>query len=157
MPKKLWNKVTKALAVKQEAEAAHDPLHVATAALMIQVSVTHDDFSEDEKVSVLACIEEHFELETSQARSVFERALEHHDEAADLYSFTRPIMAVLEYEQQVEIVRLLYRVAFADHHLEHFEEHIITRIASLLGVGPHDRVRIKQEVRDEIEGAAGTA
>jgi len=152
MPKMLWNTVTKALAARKEESSEHDPLHIATAALMIQVSVTHDDFSEEEKTSVLACIEEHFDLETQHALSVFEQAQEHHDEAVDLYRFTRPIMAVLEYEQQVEIVRLLYRVAFADNHLEHFEEHIITQISSLLGVGPQDRVRIKQQVRAEVDG-----
>ena len=59
-------------------------------------------------------------------------------------------MEEMEYEQQKEIVRLLYRVAFADNHLEHFEEHIVTRIASLLGVGPKDRVAMKQQVRAEI-------
>lgn len=150
----LWNKVTKALTVRQETVPEHDPLHIAAAALMIQVSVTHDGFSEEERVSVLACIEEHFDLETSQALSVFEQAVEDQEEAVDLYRFTRPIMEVLEYEQQVEIVRLLYRVAFADNHLEHFEEHIITQIASLLGVGAPDRVRIKQQVRSEMEGAS---
>ena len=149
MPKQIWSKFTEILKVTETAKEPRDPLHVATAALMIHVSITHDDIGAEEKQAVLSSIQDHFDLEESQAREIFEKAMTHHEEAADLYTFTRVIMAELEYEQQVDIVRLLYRVAFADNHLEHFEEHIITRIASLLGVGPKDRVAIKQQVRAE--------
>ena len=149
MPIQIWNKFKDGLGLDKNAQEPHEPLHVVTAALMIRVSITHEDISHAEKRSILVCIQEHFDLEESLAHEVFEKAVEHHDNATDLYDFTRVIMAELEHEQQIEIVRLLYRVAFADNHLENFEEHIITRIAGLLGVGTRDRVRLKQEVRAE--------
>ena len=149
MTKQLWSKFTDILGIEKDVTEPHDPLHVVTAALMIHVSITHDDISDTEKQSILVCIQEHFDLEETHAHEVFEKAVGHHDKASDLYAFTRVIMAELEHEQQIEIIRLLYRVAFSDNHLEHFEEHIITRISGLLGVGPRDRVRIKQEVRAE--------
>ncbi len=149
MPKQIWTKFKNTFRLEAEVKEPHEPLHVVTAALMIHVSITHDDISDVEKQGVLICIQEHFDLEETQAHKVFEKAVEHHDNATDLYDFTRVIMAELEHEQQIEIVRLLYRVAFADNHLENFEDHIITRIAGLLGVGTRDRVRLKQEVRVE--------
>lgn len=153
MPIDIWNKFKTILSSESDVEAPHEPLHIVTAALMIHVAVTHDDVNDAEKQSVLSCIQEHFDLEETQAHGVFEQALAQHDEATDLYDFTRVIMAELEYEQQIEIVRLLYRVAFADNHLENFEEHIITRISSLLGVGARERVRLKQEVRVETDSS----
>ena len=151
MPKQIWTKFTEILGSDKDAKEPHDPLHIAAAALMIHVSITHDDISDTEKQDILICIQEHFDLEETHAQVVFEKAVEHHDEAVDLYTFTRVIMSELEHEQQKEIVRLLYRIAFADNHLEHFEEHIITRISGLLGVGPRDRVKIKQDVRAEAK------
>ncbi|MGN7437642.1 MAG: TerB family tellurite resistance protein [Alcanivorax sp.] len=150
MPIQIWNKFTEMLSVTDDAKEPRDPLHVATAALMIHVSLTHEDIGDSEKQAVLLSIQNHFDLQESEALQVFEKAYEHHNESTDLYRFTRVIMEEMEYEQQKEIVRLLYRVAFADNHLEHFEEHIVTRIASLLGVGPKDRVAMKQQVRAEI-------
>ena len=151
MAKKTWNKFSKLLGLEtKEGEATHNEMHIVTAALMIHVSITHDDFSDAEKSGTLMCIQEHFELDEVVAHQILEKATEHHDEATDLYSFTRVIMRELEQEGQQEIVKLLYRVAFADQHLDHFEEQIITRISGLLGVNAHDRVRIKQEVRAEV-------
>lgn len=151
MVQKIWQTVSEALGLpKNETdEDKHDPIHIVTGALMVHVAITHDDFNEAERQNILICLKDHFDLEEEHALEVFERAMDHHDDAVDLYSFTRVIMKELDQERQQQIVKLLYRVAFADDHLDHFEEHIISRIAGLLGVGVKDRVRLKHEVRDE--------
>lgn len=151
MAKNIWDKFTNILGLEAQGgkSAAPNELHVVTAALMVQVAVTHEDFSDVEKAKVLQNIEEHFQLGAQAANDIFDNAIKCHDEATDLYSLTRVIMKNLRQEEQQEIVRLLYRVAFADDDLDHFEEHIIARIAGLLGVDVRDRVRIKQEVREE--------
>lgn len=69
MPIQIWNKFKDGLGLDKNAQEPHEPLHVVTAALMIRVSITHEDISNAEKRSVLVCIQEHFDLEESLARS----------------------------------------------------------------------------------------
>lgn len=148
MSNSIWTKLHDVLGFGSNGDkVAYDDLHIVTAALMIQVSTTHEGFSDVEKAKTLQCIEEHFKLSEQEAYDVLTRAIEYNDEATDLYSFTRVIMKQLDQDGQQDIIRLLYRVAFADDDLDHFEEHIISRISGLLGVDVRDRVRIKQEVR----------
>jgi len=150
MTKSIWGKLSKLLGDNQQQEQGpHKELHVVTAALMVRVSVTHDDFNVEEKQSILKSIQKHFDIDGDIADKILDKATKDHDNATDLYSFTRVIMGELEQEGQKEIVRLLYQVAFADNNLDHFEEQVISKISGLLGVGVRDRVKIKQEVRDE--------
>ena len=152
MVDKVWSKFSNILGVEEKVtKTAHNEMHIVTAALMIHVSFTHDDFSEAEKVSVLSCIQDHFDLDGNVAHQIVEKATGCHENAIDLYGFTRVIMKELEQEGQKDIVRLLYRVAFADKHLDHFEDQIIAKISGLLGIGVRDRVLIKQEVRAETK------
>ena len=150
MTKSIWGKISKLLGYgPQQDQTPHKELHVVTAALMVRVSVTHEDFNASEKQSIIDSIQKHFDIDTETAKKILDTAIEDHKNATDLYSFTRVIMSELEQEGQKEIVRLLYQVAFADNNLDHFEEQVISKISGLLGVGVRDRVRIKQEVRAE--------
>lgn len=150
MARNIWGKFSNILGLEaQGKESGHNELYVVTAALMIHVAMEHEGLSDAEKTKVLQSIEKHFQLSAQEADAIFENAMIHHKDVTDLYCLTRVIMKNLEQEGQQEIVRLLYRVALADDNLDHFEEHVISRIAGLLGVDVRDRVRIKQEVRAE--------
>ena len=158
----MWGKISQLLGIDiSTCEVTSDKdgyhiheLHLVTAALLVHVSLSHDDFSEDEKASVLLCITGHFDIEETVAHQILDKATQRQEDAIDLHSFTRVITRELEQEGRQEIVRLLWQVAFSDNHLDGFEANAISKIAGLLGVSTRDRVLIKQEVQQTIEATA---
>lgn len=143
----MWGKVTELLGLK--AEVAPDQtseLHLATAALLVHVSMADDDFCAQERQSLLGCLKEEFELTSLVAEQILADAEREQKDASCLYKFTKVITSELDQEGRQDIVRLLWRVAFADRHLDNIESNLLAKVAGLLGVSPEDRIRIKHEV-----------
>jgi len=146
----MFDKVTKLLGLKtQPIEETHNDLHLATAALLVYVSRADGDFSAEERAQLLACMIEHFGLESADADQILDDAEAQQQEATCLYKFTRAITDELDQEGRQDIVRLLWRVAFADKHLDNFESNVLAKISGLLGVSARDRLHLKHEVEAE--------
>lgn len=146
MTKNIWGKLGGILGVgKNSSGPEYSQVWVGAAALMIQVADEHEGISEEEKNAILSSLSQVCGG-SGAAVEIFEQGAQLQAQATDLYCLTRVIMKHTTHEEQCEMVRLLYRVGFADDDLDHFEEHIIARIAGLLGVEVRDRVRIRQEV-----------
>ncbi|PCK00527.1 MAG: hypothetical protein COA45_01735 [Zetaproteobacteria bacterium] len=122
-------------------------LHLVTAVLLVHVALGSEDFSNEEKESVLQCLKDHFDFDDGVAQKVMDGAIKREDDAMELYTFTRTITQELDQEGRQEIVKLLWKVAFADGQLDNFEDNIVKKIGGLLDVSIRDRVRLKQEVQ----------
>ncbi len=146
----MWGKVSELLGLK--ANAATDKgseLQLATAALLVHVSLVDDDFSSEERATLLASLQDQFALSKAVAEKILTDAETQQKEASCLYRFTRVITKELDQEGRQDIVRLLWRVAFADNQLDNFEDNILAKVGGLLGVSTEDRIRIKHEVMAE--------
>tara|TARA_R110002124_G_scaffold149220_1_gene315025 strand:- start:165950 stop:166405 length:456 start_codon:yes stop_codon:yes gene_type:complete len=122
------------------------PLHMAATSLLVNISMSHDGFSDEERTTILETLQEHYKLSAEKALHILNRAISFEKNAIDLHSFTRVINDHLEQDGRQDIVRLLWKVAYADNHLDSAEANTISKIADLLGVSTRDRVQIKQEV-----------
>lgn len=132
--------------------SASDGLALATAALLVQVSKADGDFSETERLELTKSLKGHFGLAEDMALEILARAEKSQEDATCLYAFTRTITDELDQEGRQAIVRLLWRVAFADNHIDNFEANVLAKVSGLLGVSPRDRVLLKHEVEAELEG-----
>lgn len=143
----MWGKVSGLLGLKAEVAADKtSELHLATAALLVHVSVIDDDFSEQERISLLICLKSQFDLAHDVAEQILTEAEVKQQGASCLYQFTKVITSELDQEGRQDIVRLLWQVAFADNLLDNFEANLLAKVAGLLGVVTEDRIRIKHEV-----------
>lgn len=145
----MFDKFLKILRLEPEApQASQDhKLALATAALMVQVSVSDGHFSSDEQDALMRAMTQDFALSPAEARRILEDAVIEQEGATCLYRFTRALTRELDQEGRQEIVRALWRVALADGVVDNFEDNVVARIAGLLGVVAADRIRIKQEVQ----------
>ena len=141
----MWDKVAGLLGIEKK-DAETTDLELATAALLVFVCASDEDYSEVEKQHLTDCMVEFFQLSKGDAERLIADAEGQEKDSTCLYRFTRVITAELDQEGRKDIVRLLWRVAFADNHIDNFEENALAKIAGLLGVSPRDRVLIKQEV-----------
>ena len=141
----------KAFFAKNVVDAEDNALNaeqLATAALLIEVMVIDGNLAEDELQSISATLAQMLELSSDQ---VDELVLLSRDEVADatsLYQFTKEINAHFSHEKKLNLMTAMWRVAFADGHLDKHEEGIIRRVADLLHLRHSEFMQCKISARD---------
>lgn len=131
-----------------DAAAADSRARLAAAALLVEVVRSDHRFTDVEREAVLAAAGRKFGLDAGEARALVELAEAEAQEAHDLYQFTSLINAAFSPEQKARLVEELWRVAWADDVLHHYEEHVIRKVADLIHV-PHSAfIAAKLRVQD---------
>lgn len=147
----MFDKVSAFLGLKEPERI--DPqynLHLSTAALLVYVSTADGEFSDAEREQLITCLVDQFELSTETAHHILADAETQQCDATCLYQFTRAITDQLDQDGRQDIVRLLWRVALVDNHIDNFEANMLAKVAGLLGVSTRDRVLLKQEVEASL-------
>jgi uncharacterized tellurite resistance protein B-like protein len=120
----------------ETAESEQHRARLAAAALLVEVTRSDHQVSDEERAQLLATMGLKFGLEPAEATRLVELAEEEASEATDLYQFTAQINRTFSAEQKQRLIEELWRVAYADKVLHHHEEYLIRRIADLIHV-PH--------------------
>lgn len=142
----MWGKVSELLGLSDSANHEGNELQLATAALMVHVSLVDDEFTSDERMQLLANLQKRFGLSVGDAEQILNDAEAEQKDTTCLYRFTKVITGELDQEGRQQIIKLLWQVAFADGHIDDFEKNIIAKVAGLLGVSAKDRIALKHEV-----------
>ena len=127
-------------------EPKRDELQAAAAALLVEAACMDGSFDEKERKSILGLIQRHFLLSGEESATLIGKAEQVVEKAGDLYTFTRVIKARYELEQRIEMIEMLWEVAFADGNVDHYEKNLISRIAGLIYVNDKDRGEARKRV-----------
>lgn len=100
------------------------------------------DAAESEKLK--SVIAQEYDLTGAEMRQLIEAGEEADREAVDLYQFTSILNRSLEPDAKVHFVELLWNLAYADGYRHELEDHVVWRIADLMGVSSRDRVLARQ-------------
>ncbi|MGO2011403.1 MAG: TerB family tellurite resistance protein [Pseudoalteromonas sp.] len=123
----------------------HD-LKTAVAALLIEVMRADNELQEGEQQTLTFTLKKYFDLDDEAVAELTEQANQDLDEAIDYFQFSKQIKDQCSAEQRIEIIELLWRLAYADGELDAQEEHVIRRVASLLYVTHEDFIAAKLAV-----------
>lgn len=123
--------------------AQEHALQLATAVLLVEVMRADATQHGLEKPAVLAALRDKFALAGDELARLYELAEQRSVEAHDLHSFTSRLNAAFDEPQRVRILELLWRVAYADGHLDAHENHLMRRLADLLHVRKADAIGAK--------------
>ena len=122
--------------------------HLATAALLIEVMVIDGNLDDQELQSISQTLCEILDLTEAQVDELIALSREEVAEATSLYQFTREINNHFDLEGKMKLLTSMWRVAYADGHLDKHEEGIIRRVADLLHIRHNVYIRCKLEARD---------
>mgnify|MGYP001605466759 FL=1 len=122
---------------------------LATAALLVEVMVIDGNLGEQELASIRQTLCDILSLEAQQVDELLRLSREEVAEATSLYQFTREINQHFELDKKMDLMTALWRVAYADGHLDKHEESIIRRIADLLHIRHNEYIRCKLAARDD--------
>ena len=120
----------------------HD-LKTAVAALLIEVMRADNELQDDEQQALNNTLQKYFSLSDEEVLELVEGASKNLDEAIDYFQFSKQINAQCSAEQRIDIIELLWRLAYADGELDKHEELVIRRVASLLYVTHEDFIAAK--------------
>jgi len=133
--------------LEPEAELT-SPDQLATAALLIEVMVIDGELDDQEMQSIAGTLSNMLDLTEEQINQLIELSKEEVAEATSLYQFTKEINEHFDIEKKLSLMTAMWRVAFADGHLDKYEENIIRRVADLLHIRHSEYIRCKANAKD---------
>jgi len=126
-------------------------LQLATAALFIEMMLQDGKVHAEEKISVKNAIKNCFEITDNEADELFELAEDELKHSTDYYQFTQLINNNYTQAQKVIVIEKLWTIAYADSHLDDFEEHMVRKISELIYV-PHTQfIKTKLKVQEKLK------
>lgn len=138
-------------------EAAAPEPHLdetAVAVLALALHVIHaDGVVEERENEVLETeIRNYFGLSKGEYEEMLEAAKRQEESAVDLFRFTSRINRALDERQKTEFIALLWQIVHADEQRNEIEDHLVWRIAELIGVSGRARVVTRGEAERQIKG-----
>tara|TARA_Y100000766_G_scaffold84766_1_gene72036 strand:+ start:37 stop:489 length:453 start_codon:yes stop_codon:yes gene_type:complete len=124
-------------------------LNNACAALLVEVAFADKDFDQKEKESLKTSLLETYNLDEDAINEIILDADKSVEESTSLYSYTRIVNDEFEYDNKLDLLRNLWKVAFADGYLDKYEEHLLRKISDLIHISHSDYINIKLEIRGD--------
>ena len=120
-----------------------DEITLTTCVLLIEVSMSDDNYDEQEKEKIIGILKTKYNLDEKQINVLLEIANTKNKEMISLYDWTSQINSIFSYEEKKELIKSLWDVAFADGHIDKYEDHTIRKIADLIYVRHEDFMKAK--------------
>lgn len=125
-------------------ESGANDADVAAVALFFHVIGADGVIDQVESEKLRALIAQEYDVNGTEMHKLIEAGQQADREAVDLYQFTSVLNRSLEPEAKVHFIELLWNLAYADGHRHELEDHVVWRIADLMGVSSRDRVLARQ-------------
>ena len=123
-----------------------DEVQLALTALLIEAAYSDDHFDQAERAIIARLLESRFNLSQSDARALLAAGEAAATESAELFHFTRIINERLSLAERVELVEMLWEVAYADGVLDEYEDSLLRRVGGLIYVPDRERGMARQRV-----------
>lgn len=121
-----------------------DELVAAAVAVFVEAALLDGGFGDDERQIILQLMTERFEIPEAEAGSLIDSAASDAEHANKLYSATRTIRDGFGIEERIDVMEMLWQVAYADGVLHDYEANLVRRVAGLLYVQDQDNGRARK-------------
>lgn len=133
MIKKLFSMISTSQVV-EEAEKEFEDLHMACAFLFLEIAHLDGDLGEDESIKIRDLLTRKFSLAPDVSDRLYTEAQNRHRDMVEIHGFTHEIKSSFEEEERVELVEMLWEVAYTDGKLHDYEANLMRRLGGLLHV-----------------------
>ena len=127
-------------------DAKDDGVAAAAVAVFVEAAQLDGDFDEDERRVICNILTERFQLSSEDAEALINDALREHDSPNKVYAATRLIRDVFSDEERIDVMEMLWEVAYADGEVHDYEANLVRRVAGLLYVQDRDSGRARKRV-----------
>ena len=134
---------------KQE-EKEKNIINNACAALLIETALADKVFKAEEIDSMKNTLREVYEIDEKDLDELISESEKKVSESTSLYEYTRLINDLCDYQDKLKLIYNLWAIAFADKHLDKYEEYLIRKISDLLHVSHSDFIQQKLNVKESL-------
>jgi uncharacterized tellurite resistance protein B-like protein len=125
---------------------AQPDLRLSVAVLLLEAARQDDTFDAAERAVILKLLAQRFSLSPAECEKLVTEAQAHAAELVQLHGHTSAIAEAMAPAQRIELIEMLWDVAYADGVLDPEEDLLIRRIAGLIYVDDRERVLARQRV-----------
>jgi uncharacterized tellurite resistance protein B-like protein len=123
-----------------------DELQLAAAALMVEAATMDSAFDDAERTRVRDLVRDRFALRGEEATDLVDEAERMAGESVEWHGFTRAIKEGLDHAERVQLIEMLWEVAYADGELHDYEASLLRRITGLLYVSDRESGEARKRV-----------
>lgn len=124
---------------EEPGESDRDGLKLAIAALLMEAAEVDGPLDAQERGVVVRLLEERFALDHGAADTLAGVAERKAEQSTQLFGLARIINEQLSHQRRVELLEMLWEVAYADGALDPLEDSLLRRIGGLIDVSDHER------------------
>ena len=131
-------------------EISFDSEKIAVVALLISTAKYDGNFDESERIEIHNLIKNYFSLSSENTDDLFKAAQKIENEANDLQQFTRSLNKLLNEEEKLKIIEMIWKIVMADGIIDNYEENLVRRLSGLLYLQDKDIGNIKNKLTNDI-------
>jgi len=125
-----------------------DDLRLALTALLVEAAHSDEGFDEAERSVIERLLESRFNLSQSDTAALISAGERESAQSTELFRFTRIVNERLSCQERVELVEMLWEVAYADGVLDPYEDSLLRRVAGLIYVPDRERGLARRRILD---------
>jgi uncharacterized tellurite resistance protein B-like protein len=119
---------------------------LAVAVLLVEAAHRDDTFSPDERAVVSRLLTDKFGLTAEECGQLLSDAEGVNASMTQLHPYTRVVFEQMSPAERIELIEMMWEVAYADGVLDPEEDALIRRLGNLIYITDRDRVLARQRV-----------
>jgi uncharacterized tellurite resistance protein B-like protein len=142
--------------VERTSEDRVDDLELSVAALLIEAARMDEKFDAGERAVIERLLARSFSLDHAGVQSLIERAERAVQHSAQYFPFTQRICRQADADVRLQIIEMLWKVAYADGSLDPHEDALIRQIAGLIQVPDRERGMVRKRALEKLAASRAT-
>lgn len=126
-------------------------IHIAAAALYIDMAKADTDYSDDEKEKIFTILKDLFQEDEEYIRELMTETEQELKKSISVYEFGSVLNENFSAGQKYQLLKNLWKIIFTDDTVDIYEEHLIKQIAGTLNLDRQDVIAAKFEVKKEMD------
>ena len=134
---------------KEEEKEKPKNLKLIALCLVYEVANADNDIDVRERDLILEKIKESIDVSVLTEKEIFNVIQEESEKRVSFYDIINDINQNLDKKEKIDVLKMLWEIAYADKVLDVDEERIIRRSAEMLGIKPAIVLQTKEEFRNQ--------
>ena len=134
---------------KEEKKEKPKNLKLIALCLVYEAANADNDIDIREKDLILEKIKESVDVSVLTEKEIFDVIQEESQKRVSFYDIIHDINKNLDKKEKVDVLKMLWEIAYADKVLDVDEERIIRRSAEMLGIKPSIVLQTKEEFKNQ--------
>ncbi len=130
--------------------AGTDALQGAAALLLVEAASLDGSFDSAEEAAVHDALAHRFELSGQEVNALIAEAREKHEHSVEMSRTIRTLKDQLGRDDRIQVIEMLWEVAYADGVIHDYEANLVRRVTGLLHVPDTESGAARKRVEDRL-------